>query len=289
MDEIIATAAIADEIGEDLFQNSDEQTVTPDPEMALQEVIADSRQMEERVSLIQISKNRRSSKRHTTHHRKRQPINQQQHRLARPDVDHKEYRFIELPNRLKVLLIHDDQAELSSISMNVEVGSWHEPQDFPGLAHLLEHSVFQGSRTYPQKNYFDNLISEGGGEYNAYTENHNTNFYYTVNAKNLERSLQAFSHFFIDPLLEKDKVYSEIQAVNDEYEMDMSDDSWKIMNLLSLFSDKEHPNSRFNIGNVESLKKEGVVKALKEFFREKYSSNLMSLVVKTSKDLDYLE
>ena len=39
--------------------------------------------------------------------------------------------------------------ELNSISMNVEVGSWNEPKEYPGLAHLLEHSVFLGSRTYP--------------------------------------------------------------------------------------------------------------------------------------------
>jgi insulysin len=57
-------------------------------------------------------------------------------------VDHKDYRYLELPNKLKVLLVRDASAEISSAALNVKAGSWHEPDSTPGLAHLLEHMLF---------------------------------------------------------------------------------------------------------------------------------------------------
>jgi len=47
-----------------------------------------------------------------------------------------------MDNHLKVLLIRDSKASMAEASMNVEVGSWHEPKDFPGLAHFCEHMLF---------------------------------------------------------------------------------------------------------------------------------------------------
>jgi insulysin len=178
---------------------------------------------------------------------------------------------------------------MSEAAMNVLAGSWDEPSTFPGLAHFLEHMLFQGSHTYPQNEYFDQLIESKGGETNAYTENSNTNFYFSVDTDTLERALTVFSHFFIDPMLSDDTVAKEVNAVNSEYEIDVSSDSWKIMNLISLLSDSKHPSSRFTIGNSDTLKQEGVIRALKDFYRNHYSSNQMALVVRTNQNLDKLE
>lgn len=65
-----------------------------------------------------------------------------------------------------------------------------------------------------------------------------------------------FSHFFIDPLLSKDMVEKEANAVNSEYEIDVSGDGWKLMHLMTLLSNPDHPLSRFTIGNLDSLIKE---------------------------------
>lgn len=52
-----------------------------------------------------------------------------------------EQRFT-LPNGLEVFLINDPSSKLSKVAARVNAGSLHEPDDFPGLAHLLEHVVF---------------------------------------------------------------------------------------------------------------------------------------------------
>lgn len=87
----------------------------------------------------------------------------------------------------------------------------------------------------------------------------------TVGSNHIEHVLQIFAHFFVDPLLDARSVNNEVNAVNSEYEIDASDDNWKLQNLITLLSDPKHPLSRFTIGNTETLQREGVVEALKEF------------------------
>jgi len=70
-------------------------------------------------------------------------------------VDKKEYKFLILENKLKVLLIRDMDAKMASAALNVNAGSWSEPLEFPGLAHFLEHMLFQGSVTYSENSYFE--------------------------------------------------------------------------------------------------------------------------------------
>lgn len=56
-----------------------------------------------------------------------------------------------------------------------------------------------------------------------------------------------------------------------------------------MIAKKDHPLSKFTIGNDDTLKKDGVVEALEEYRSKNYSANEMSLVVISGYDLDYLE
>ena len=53
--------------------------------------------------------------------------------------DDNQYRFIELDNALKVILVSDQDADKAAASMNVAVGSGDDPADREGLSHFLEH------------------------------------------------------------------------------------------------------------------------------------------------------
>lgn len=186
--------------------------------------------------------------------------------IIKPLIDEREYKYLELPNRLKVLLIHDKNSEMASAALDVKAGSWNEPEAYPGLAHFCEHMLFIGSHKYPDVGYFDDLLAQGGGYSNAYTESTNTNYYLEVTADMLDKSLDAFAHFFIDPLFSEEAVAKERNAVNSEYEIDVNTEDWKVVNLFSLIADPKHPASRFSIGNNDVLAKDGVVDALKQFY-----------------------
>jgi insulysin len=56
---------------------------------------------------------------------------------------------------------------------------------------------------------------------------------------------------FISTIFNEDSIRKEISAVNDEYEIDINRQDWKINNMLKLLADPSHPFSKFNIGNTE--------------------------------------
>ena len=52
--------------------------------------------------------------------------------------DDREYRHIELGNKLRVMLVSDASADKASAAMCVKVGHFSDPEEFPGLAHFCE-------------------------------------------------------------------------------------------------------------------------------------------------------
>lgn len=58
--------------------------------------------------------------------------------LEKPSLDDRSYRVIKLPNQLEVLLVHDAETDKASAAMDVNVGNFSDPEDFPGMAHAVE-------------------------------------------------------------------------------------------------------------------------------------------------------
>ncbi|ORX97184.1 Metalloenzyme, LuxS/M16 peptidase-like protein [Clohesyomyces aquaticus] len=65
--------------------------------------------------------------------------------LERPALDDRSYRVVTLPNRLEVLLIHDPNTDKASAALDVNVGSFSDAEDMPGIAHAVEHLLFMGT------------------------------------------------------------------------------------------------------------------------------------------------
>ena len=81
--------------------------------------------------------------------------------------DHRDYRYLVLQNKLKVLLVSDTKADQAAAALSVYRGSFHEPQDRPGLAHFLEHMRFIGTGKYPEGDSFQQYITANGGSSKA--------------------------------------------------------------------------------------------------------------------------
>jgi insulysin len=67
-------------------------------------------------------------------------------RLEKPLLDDRTYRVIQLSNQLEVLLIHDADTDKASAAMDVNVGSFSDSDDMPGIAHAVEHALFMGTK-----------------------------------------------------------------------------------------------------------------------------------------------
>ncbi|MCX8050285.1 MAG: insulinase family protein [Chlorobi bacterium] len=76
--------------------------------------------------------------------------------------------LVELPNRLRVVVLRKDGPPLVSIGVAYRVGSADETPDKTGYAHLFEHLMFDNIARVDGKS-FDEIVTDAGGSSNAYT------------------------------------------------------------------------------------------------------------------------
>ncbi|KAI3403084.2 STE23 [Candida oxycetoniae] len=216
--------------------------------------------------------------------------------ISKPVIDDRHYRFLKLKaNDLRVLLIHDPQADKSAAALDVNVGSFADKQyEIFGLAHFCEHLLFMGTSKYPKENEYSNYLSKHSGHSNAYTSSEHTNYYFQVGSNHLEGALDRFAQFFIAPLFSKSCKDREINAVDSENKKNLQSDNWRLYQLDKSNSNPNHPYNGFSTGNYQTLHVEpeskniNVRDALIKFHQDNYSSNLMSLVILGKEDLDTL-
>jgi len=190
--------------------------------------------------------------------------------------DRRAYRFTEMPNGLRVVVISDRRKFRSSVALNVATGSVHDPLSHMGLAHLLEHVLFHGTKKYPSSNAFSNFIRAHGGLRNARTTFVDTTFYYKIPFQYLKQSLDMFSQFFISALLDENIVKREISLVNEEHLVSKHNDIRKLELLMRYVSNRNHSLFKFSCGNIDTLNKTDIQEQVMKFYHEKYSANLVS-------------
>ena len=147
--------------------------------------------------------------------------------LRKSPNDAREYRYLVLANKLRVLLVSDPDTDNAAAALSVYRGSFHEPETRPGLAHFLEHMLFIGTEKYPEVDSFQQYITANGGSSNAYTAPDHTNYFFDIQNSAFNEGLDRFGHFFIDPLLSVEYVEREKNAVHSEYQMQIKDDGWR--------------------------------------------------------------
>lgn len=184
----------------------------------------------------------------------------------------------------------------SAAALCIGVGSFSDPDDIPGFAHFLEHMVFLGSEKYPKENCLDDFLSRHGGDTNANTDYERTSFYFDVDRDYFHKALDKFAHFFVSPLLTKNCVDREIEAVDSEFQESIRSDEDRLTQLLCTKTGKPgNPMVKFVFGNADTLKRIPAEKGidvygrLRDFFNRYYTAQYMTLAVHSKHTLDTLE
>ncbi|MGY0398653.1 MAG: insulinase family protein [Ostreibacterium sp.] len=193
--------------------------------------------------------------------------------------DHRDYAYTELPNGLKLLVISDAKAQRAAAAVDVNVGTSAEPEEFPGLAHFLEHMLFLGTDQYPNSDDYINYINDHGGNHNAFTAFSHTNYFFDIDPAYLQDGLKRFSRFFVAPLLSQQYVERERNAVDSEYQSRRREDSQLGSDAFKQAVNPKHPYSRFSIGNNTTLPNETVRPALIKFYEKYYSADRMTAII----------
>lgn len=74
-----------------------------------------------------------------------------------------------LPNGLTVMVREDRRTPRVAFHLRVAAGAAEDPAGRSGLAHLVEHLLYEGSEHAPGDTY-DRVLAEAGGENNAWTD-----------------------------------------------------------------------------------------------------------------------
>lgn len=212
--------------------------------------------------------------------------------IQKGQVDDRIYHYLELENKLKVILISDKEADKAAASLDVHVGSSDDPRDREGLAHFLEHMLFLGTEKYPDAAEYQAFIDENAGSHNAYTSSEHTNYFFDIDADKLEAALDRFSQFFVAPLFDEVYVNRERNAVHSEYQARIKSDARREYDVFRQLMNPQHPFSKFSVGSLQTLAdrpNDKIRDSLLDFYAKHYSSDQMTLVVLGKESIDELK
>ena len=206
-----------------------------------------------------------------------------------PNNDKRKFNYGKLKNNIKYINVQNTELDKNdsnstSIAVSVKIGSIADPLEFQGLAHFLEHMLFMGSKKYPDENTFQKILSENGGNSNAWTGSFETVYYLSVINTKIEKVIDIFSRFFIDPLFKVNSVDREINAIESEHLKNKNNDDWMLYHFIKKISKKNSNINKFSTGNIDSLKKSNIRDKMIEFYNKWYIPENINIVTSSSLD-----
>ena len=94
-----------------------------------------------------------------------------------------------LKNGMQVVVINNPRAPVVTHMVWYKVGAADEPPGQSGIAHLLEHLMFKGTRKL-KSGEFSKIVARNGGRENAFTGQDYTGYFQTVAADRLETMMR---------------------------------------------------------------------------------------------------
>jgi zinc protease len=195
-------------------------------------------------------------------------------------VDGRELEVYEttLENGLKVLLLPQHKAPVVTFHVWYRVGSRNELPGRTGLAHLMEHMMFKGTKRVGGQTY-SQLIRKNGGRDNAFTSQDYTGYFVTMAADRIHLPLTLEPDRMVNLLLNPEEVERERAVVMEERRLRTEDDPASALGEEArAVAFKAHPYKNPVIGwmeDIERLSRED----LEAFYRTYYGPNNAVVVV----------
>ncbi len=176
-----------------------------------------------------------------------------------------------LSNGLRLIVHEDATTPLATVNIIYKVGSRDEKIPHTGLAHLLEHLMFTGSKHVDN---FDTHLQRVGAINNAYTSQDITNYYITLPAQNLETALWLESDRMMALNLDEKSFMVQKQVVIEEFKESFLNKPYGDMWLqFKEFVFEKHPYKWLPIGLQLSHIEEVDLETLRNFYHTYYQPN----------------
>jgi zinc protease len=175
-----------------------------------------------------------------------------------------------LANGLEVLLKPDRRWPVVSAHVWIKVGSVDEVDERAGLAHILEHMVFKGTRRFTAEQ-IARRVEGGGGHMNAETSREYTHYYIDTPAAGGLSAVDILGELTYRAVLDPVEWSRECPVIQEEMKRRVDDPE---VHLWDLFQDAifEHPTlSRPVIGTARSVQA-ATVQDIAAFYRAHYTA-----------------
>lgn len=182
-----------------------------------------------------------------------------------------------LSNGLKVLLFCDPSQANVTVNITYLVGSRHEGRGEAGMAHLLEHMLFRGTKECRD---IKGALQDKGAQFNATTWFDRTNYFETLTPtkENLEFALRLEADRMINSLILQEDLDAEMTVVRNEFEMGENNPVHVLHDQLMSVAYQWHNYGKTTIGNRSDIERVPA-KILKKFYEHYYQPDNAVLVV----------
>lgn len=174
-----------------------------------------------------------------------------------------------LDNGLRVVHHRTEGMQMVYVNVVYGVGARNESYEYTGIAHLLEHLMFEGTKAVPS---FDEPLERAGGENNAYTTNDVTSYYIALPKHNAELAFWMESDRMCNIVLGKKKVDVQRQVVMEEFKQTKLNRPYGDASLiLRDMAYKVHPYRWSTIGRELSHISDVPLKVIRDFYKRYYA------------------
>ena len=183
-----------------------------------------------------------------------------------------------LDNGLRVIVKPDSRAPVVVTMVWYKVGSMDEPSGYSGVAHVLEHMLFKGTKAVPAGE-FSRTIAEAGGRDNAFTSRDYTGYFQTLHKSQLGLAMRLEADRMVNALLLPEEFEKEIRVVMEERRWRTDDRPRSLLyEQLNATVFKAHPYRQPVIGWMDDLQNMTVADA-RAFYERWYAPNNATLVI----------
>ncbi len=164
------------------------------------------------------------------------------------------YEKLETSSGVPLYVMRLPHANTVAAGVLVKAGTREEiwPQE-AGLAHALEHMVFQGTKMFPNSQVLSAYLEEIGGYSNAFTSKEGTFFYCRVPQKDKEKSAIFLNELINNCVIPEEKINTEMRNIAEEIKMWNDDPERFTLTSSFKFLYQNHPLSRNGLGAPESV------------------------------------
>lgn len=186
----------------------------------------------------------------------------------------------QLKNGLKVLLMENHSAPVTTFLVLYKVGSRNEGVGYTGATHFLEHMLFKGTKKHNPDtgNGIDDLLTQIGAYWNATTWFDRTSYFEVVPCEFLDMCVKLEADRMRNLLLRQSDRDSEMSVVRNELERGENYPEEALEKELYAVAFREHPYHHPTIGWRSDV--EGVaLDRLREFYDTFYWPNNATVIL----------